>query len=354
MSGRMNSTNRKNELRYKGIEFLQASGWQRSDQEHPPGNGNLGYRAVYKTLKLIPFPTVELSWPNLRVRMVVENVEFGGFSIKGNAIPSIFPNRLLLPEYIEIRRDGNSIEYHGETNLKWEFNAYVEEFPMSGIVEMLLEVENSNNEEDVVSKGRRSVAPILTILDLVYGERLIGALIAEEVVELFPDGHWNRRIISPSVGSESQLDMKKIENSQIEQMKKSIEIYQGFGGSDRKNTALATDWFWKSERESDRIDRFIQLWICVEALEMPTTNIRPISEQLALITTEDYDFWKEPIGRLFGKRSDLVHGNSNEVEEYEITILRGIAKILLANRLGEIENPELVQELISLVKIHFK
>ena len=349
----MDSTDRKNELRYKGIEFWHASAWQRSDQQHPAGSGNLGYRAVYKTLKLIPFPAVNLSWPNLKVRMVVENVEFGGFGVKGNAIPSIFPNKLLLPEYIEISQDGSSISYHGETNLKWEFDAYTKEFPVSGIVEMLLEVENSS-EEDIISKGRRSVSPILTILDLVYGERLIGALITEEVVELFPDGHWNRRIISSSVGSESQLDMKTIENSQIEQMRKSIDIYQGFGESDRKSTAIATDWFWKSEREADRIDRFIQLWICLEALEMPTANIKPISKQLAIITSEDYDFWKEPIGRLFGKRSDLVHGNSNEVEEYEIVILRGIAKILLANRLGRIGNPELVQELITLIKIHFK
>lgn len=349
----MDSTNRKNELRYEGIEFLQATGWQRHDQEHPSGNGNLGYRAVYKTLKLIPFPAVHLSWPNLTIRMVVENVEFGGFNVKGNAIPSIFPNKLLLPEYIEISQDSNLISYHGETNLKWEFDAYTKEFPMSGIVEILLEVE-SPNENEIVSKGRRNVSPILTILDLVYGERLIGALITEEVVELFPDGHWNRKIISPSVGSESQLNMKMIENLQIDQMKKSIDTYQDFGKNDRRNTALATDWFWKSEREADQIDRFIQLWICLEALEMPTTNIKPISEQLAIITTEDYDFWKEPIGRLFGKRSDLVHGNSNEVNEHEIIILRGIAKILLANRLGKIENPELVQELISLIKIHSK
>lgn len=353
MVGRMNSTSRKNELRYKGIEFLQASGWQRSDQQHPSGTGNLGYRAVYKTLKLIPFPAVNLSWPNLNVRMLVEKVEFGGFNVKGKAIPSIFPNRLLLPEYIEIRRDGNSTTYHGETNMKWEFEAYMKEFPMSGIVEMLLEVEDPH-EKDILFEGRRRISPILTILDLVYGERLIGALITEEVVELFPDGHWNRKIVSPSVGSESQLDLKGIENSQIEQMKYSIETYQEFGESDRKNIALATDWFWKSEREADRIDRFIQLWICLEALEMPTTNIKPIAEQLAIVTTEDYNFWKEPIGRLFGKRSDLVHGNSNEVDEHEIIILRGIVKILLANRLGKIEKSDLVQELISLINIHFK
>lgn len=348
----MNNT-RKNEHRYEGIDFLQASGWQKYDQEHPAGNGELGYRAVYKTLKLIPFPNINLSWPNLKIRMVVENVEFGGFHVKGDVIPSIFPNKLLLPEEIEITQDGSLISYRGETNLKWEFEAYTKDFPMSGIVEILLEVKSSN-EEDIISKGRRNISPILTILDIVYGERLIGALITEEIVELFPDGHWNRKIISPSVGSESQLDMKMIENSQIEQMRKSINTYQNFGDSDRKNTVLATDWFWKSEREADRIDRFIQLWICIEALEMPKTNIKPISKQLSIITNEDYGFWKEPVGRLFGKRSALVHGNSNEVKEHEIIILRGIAKILLSNRLGKIRDTELVQKLVSLVKIHFK
>ena len=77
----MDSTNRKKELRYKGVEFLQASGWQRSDQEHPSGNGNLGYRAVYKTLKLIPFPAVNLSWPDLRVEYVPNIVESSSSSL---------------------------------------------------------------------------------------------------------------------------------------------------------------------------------------------------------------------------------------------------------------------------------
>ncbi len=343
----------KNELRYDGIEFLQASGWQKSDSNHPSGNGNLGYRAVYKTLKIIPIPSINLSWANLKVRLVVESVNHGGFNVNGNAIPSIFPNKLLLPEYIEIRKADNSITYRGETNMKWEFSAYEEEFPLSGIVELLLEVDNTN-DNDIITSGRRKVSPILTILDLVYGERIIGALIAEEVVELFPDGHWNRKVISPSVGSESQLNIKKIENSQIEQMKKSIDIYQQFSQSDRKNVALATDWFWKSEREADAVDKFIQLWICLEALEMPNTNIKPIVNRLAIITPESYNFWEEPIGRLFGKRSNLVHGISNDVNEFEIIILRGLAKILLGNRLGEIEDPTLVENIISLVKTHFK
>ena len=349
----MKNTNRKNELKYKGIEFLQLSSWQRSDQQHLAGSGKLGYRAVYKTLKLIPFPAINLSWPNLRIRMTVEKVEYGGISVKGTAIPSIFPNRLILPEYIDVDRKDDSVNFVGNINLKFEFSPFEEEFPMSGIVEALLEIDNPQ-EEDIISQGRRHLSPTLTILDFVCGERLIGALLTEEVIELFQDGHWNRMAISPLVGSESQLNIKGIENPQIEQMKKSIDIYSDLGESDRKNIALATDWFWKSERESDRVDKFIQLWICIEALEMTNTDIRPIAEQLASITTEDYSFWKEPIGRLFGKRSDLVHGNSNEVAEYEVITLRGIAKILLGNRLGKIENQELTQEIIALAKSHYK
>jgi hypothetical protein len=112
--------------------------------------------------------------------------------------------------------------------------------------------------------------------------------------------------------------------------------------------------FWKSERESDNIDKFIQLWICLEALEMKTTNIRPIYELLGKITPEDTSFWKEPVGRLFGKRGALVHGNINYIDDYEIIILREIAKLLLANRFGGMETSELVRELISLVKLHYK
>jgi hypothetical protein len=233
---------KKDELRYRGIEFLQASGWQRADQDHPAGNGNLGYRAVYKTLKLIPFPEVNLSWPNLTVRIVVEKVEYGGISVSGNTIQSLYPNRLILPEYIEIKKDGNSITYQGDINMKWEFSSYSEEFPPSGIVELILEVDDPN-EDDVISKGRRSLSPILCILDLSYGERLIGALITEEVIEIFPDRHWNRKITSPLVGSESQLDMRKIDEYQIEQMKKSIDKYQGFEKADKKSTSLATECF---------------------------------------------------------------------------------------------------------------
>ena len=78
MARSMKDANRKNELRYKGIEFLQMSSWQRSDLQHAGGSGKLGYRAVYKTLKLIPFPAINLVWPNLKISMTVEKVEYGG------------------------------------------------------------------------------------------------------------------------------------------------------------------------------------------------------------------------------------------------------------------------------------
>ena len=284
--------------------------------------------------------------------MLVDDIELGGFNLEGNSISSIFPNRLLLPEYIEVSKDGDAITYRGKTNMEFHFAAYQEKFPTSGVVELIVEVEKPH-EDSIISRGRRAISPILTILDFSYGERLLGALITEEVVEIFPDDHWNRKIISPSVGSESQLDMIKIENAQIEQMKKSIEIYNNFRKGEAKKISLASDWFWKSEREVDSINKFIQLWVCIEALEMSTTDIKPVAEQLAHITSQDYFFWKEPGGRLFGKRSELIHGNASEVKEHETIILRGIAKILLTNKLGKTENPELVQEIISFVDVHF-
>ena len=61
---------------------------------------------------------------------------------------------------------------------------------MSGIVEAILKIDDPHND-DVLSQGRRHLPPTLTILDFVCGERLIGTLIAEEIIELFQDDHWN-------------------------------------------------------------------------------------------------------------------------------------------------------------------
>jgi hypothetical protein len=54
------------------------------------------------------------------------------------------------------------------------------------------------------------------------------------------------------------------------------------------------------------------LWFVVEVLAMPdTTNVRPVRELLAAHVdgTTERD-WQELVGRHFGRRSKLVHGEA--------------------------------------------
>lgn len=336
-------------LRYKGIEFFKASGWQRSDDEHSTEEGVLGYRVVFKTLKLIPFPPIQLKWPNLIINLTVESVEYGGMNIGGEPIESIFPDRVILPEYLELIKDGDAVAYSGKVNMEYRFQAYQENYPLSGVVEILFETKATEKDE-IILEGRRNTAPFLTILDFVYGERLLGARLAEEIITLFPDGHWNRKIHSPSVGSESQLEFKKTEQSQFELLEKSVNHFIASDITERKKAIVATDWFWRSEREPNPVNRFIQLWICVEALEMEGTKIKPVINKLASITQKEVDIWKTAVGRLFGKRSTLVHGNDFQISETEILILRGIVTILLSERFGQTTSQDNLKELLEMIK----
>ena len=336
--------------RYEGIEFLQASGFQRVDDDHPAGQGKPGYRAVYKTLKVVPYPNISFNWSNLKVKICVQEVEVGDFKVE-STLPTLVPDKVLLPEYLNKTQNGNKINIVGDINMKFVFKPDVKTIPMSGIVEMLLIVDDVKTTE-IITTGRRRIAPIISILDLVIGERMIGSLLTEEKIEIFEDWHWNRNINTVSVGSESQLDMKGINKDEFNSLKITVDRYNNLSESDKKRVVLSAEWYWKSEREVDPINRFIQLWISLEALVMPnTTNIKPIRILLESLTNISEEKWKEPIGRLFGKRGKLVHGNDFKVTDAELEKLRYLVKIIQKNELLINISKEEIQKLICLFNI---
>ena len=336
--------------RYEGIDFLQASGFQRVDDYHPAGQGKPGYRAVYKTLKVVPYPNISFNWSNLKVKICVQETEVGDYKVE-NTIPSLVPDKVLLPEYLNKTRNGNKIKIVGDINMKFIFKPNLKTIPMSGIVEILLIIDDVETTE-IITTGRRRSAPIISILDLAIGERIIGSLLAEEKIEIFEDWHWNRNINTVSVGSESQLDIKGINKDDFNNLKMAIDRYNNLSESDRKRVVLSTEWYWKSEREVDPINRFIQLWISLEALIMPnTTNIKPIIILLESLTNISEERWKEPIGRLFGKRGKLVHGNDFKVTNAELERLRYLVKIIQKNELLINISKEENQKLICLFNI---
>ena len=77
-------------------DFLAASGWQDSDDDHPPGKGTPAYRVVYKSLKTF-LPEFKMVWPNLVMRTGHGSVRRGGMKFD-DVLPLRREGHWLIPQ----------------------------------------------------------------------------------------------------------------------------------------------------------------------------------------------------------------------------------------------------------------
>jgi len=336
---------------YKGIDFLEAGGWQNNDISHLVGAGKSGYRLVFKSLRLVPQKELILTWPNLRIKIAIGEIKRGGIKVE-NAFPSRKPDKLILADSVEVKKIDKATMIEAKPNMKWEFHAWEETLPKSGYLEILLYTE-AKKPHEILEEGRHRTAGIKTILELAVGQRLLGLPIAEEAGEIFPDWHWNRNVGSISVGSESQLNLQSIENEIVYPLIIiALTKSQTLSEEDKARLRLASQWYWKADGETDLVSSFIDLWIAVEALEMPnTTNISPVKKRLSELTHTPIDIWQQPVGRLFGIRGDLVHGNILEVSKEYHNLLQLILQVLLEGRLFDKKESSLRDDLITTIKL---
>ena len=81
------------------------------------------------------------------------------------------------------------------------------------------------------------------------------------------------------------------------------------------------------------------------------TDVRPVRERLAAAFGGDQSDWSELVGRHFGRRSNLVHGQSRrEVNEADVEGLRDLVQALLELEFG-IENVERANRLRNAVGV---
>jgi len=64
-----------------------------------------------------------------------------------------------------------------------------------------------------------------------------------------------------------------------------------------------------------------------------TTDIRPVRERLAAIFDNNESDWRSLVGRLFGLRSKVVHGEQWEVPADSVKNVEALARVLLSSRL---------------------
>jgi hypothetical protein len=173
------------------------------------------------------------------------------------------------------------------------------------------------------------------MLDLSYGDRLLGPLLTEEVGELFEDWHWNRRLGGRTVALESQANMKTISGHQLSDgLRAAVDRQLELSDESRAAARVAAQWYWEAEGQSDLGLGFASYWLVLEALALgQNSNIRPLRVAFSAMLGCNEDDVKEPIGRLYGERSGLLHGNVRAVDEKEVAKVRALASALLHKHL---------------------
>jgi hypothetical protein len=315
-------------------DLLVTSGWQDSDDEHPPGEGTPAYRVVYKSLKTF-LPEFEMFWPNLVMRTGHGGVRRGGIRLD-DVLPLRREGHWLLPQPGATVIEGQTMRFEPTETKNYQFKAWQEEVEGLFFVEFVLHT-TTDKPDRRLEEGRGGLARIKTFVELKFGPRVLGALVTEGLGEVFPDGHFNQSLQSDAVGNEWQMDLTAVTQDELKVWAETIlGPHQERPEEEQQRVRLACDWYWRSTQTSDLVTEYLELWFVVEVIAMPdTTNVRPVRERLAEVFGGSEGEWKDFVGKHVSRRSKLVHGNAKrEVEEPDVESLRDLVQALLEHEFG--------------------
>lgn len=315
---------------------LSSGGWQGPDDNHPQGTGKPAYRVAYRTLRTVPFPELELSYPNLRLLFANGDVSRGGIRFQ-DVIPGRRDGESVIPEAGRLLRsaDGKSARYVPCVNMNVSVSGWEEVVQAVSFVEIIW-ICGDQTERDpaaLLEQGRNAIASLLTILEFEFGPRLLSSRLLEEVGETFDDWHWSRQISTGTVYAESQASMVHVDGREfVARVKPLLDHDQALPEADRARLILACRWYWSAQEQADPVLAFIQWWLVVECLAMvDTTNIRPVRKRVAALLNCTESKVGTKLGRLFGLRSLLLHGKQRAVSDDDLDAVQTVARLLLAS-----------------------
>jgi hypothetical protein len=319
---------------------LLFSAWQGTDDAHPAGGGQPCYRAVFKTLR-VAVQDATLEWPNQVLRFGSGNVPSGGVEMIGS-ISGRHPAVKILPEFAHWHQVGDEITYEPTNRIDPHFQGWERKTDELFYVECIVDTD-ATEPGSVLEEGRRTIASIMTMIDLTIGRRILGALLAEEAGERFDDGHFNRQVGTDVFCWEAQLDVKGLSHTQIGRWaREALNPWMERSIEDRRRFGLAARWYQSALGESASALAFAQFWIALETLLLPKgiTHIREIWD-LAVRATGDPSVGGQ-VGRLYGLRGDIVHGQVDAVTDAWLAAVRALAELALVDflRLGTAETSD--------------
>lgn len=283
-------------------------------------------------------PAADFKWPNLRISAGHGAVRRGGVHLPG-ALPARQPGKWILAEYGRLVPNGHAFRYAPTAVGNFTFQAWEDEVENVFYVEFVLKTDASDPPAQIV-EGRERLAEIKTMFDIRFGPRVLGALLAEEAGAVFPDWHFNRAISSDQIGHEFQLDVIAITADELRDWQMTdVKRYNDLAEEEKRQLRLGCQWYWLAIHERDPVNQYLSLWFVIEVLAMPdTTDIRPIRELLAANVGGSEREWREFVGRHFGRRSELAHGNApRAVTAEDLAELRELVDAIIAIRLSSLD-----------------
>jgi hypothetical protein len=331
-------------------DFLVMGGWQGADPDHPVGTGMPAYRVVYKTLKVY-LPASKLEWPNLLIRTGHGRVDRGGVKL-GQAVQLRRKHQWLIPEFGEFAIRDETLKFTPHSTSNFAFRAWQEDVAGVVFVEFILQT-TEGDPRGRMGEGRRRLGYLKTLIELSLGPRILGAVLTEELGEVFADGHFNRSLQSDQVGTEWQMGLAAVTDAELlDWTRHPLQTLTERTSADRERLSLACDWYWRSTEADDAVTEYLELWFVVEVIAMPdTTKVRPVRLRLATAYGGDESQWGDLVGRHLGRRSKLVHGEGRrQVSESHLAELRDLVQALLELDFG-LSNPLRAERLRKLAGI---
>ena len=334
-----------NPLLPSGMSF---SGWQMSDEDHPVTGGDAGYRVVYKTIRTVFAPALQMDAGNLLVRCGNEEITWGETRFP-NALAHRREGEWLVPQWGRVTWQGGQAFYKADPDRQVAFDAHQETTPAGNFVELLYRLPEGENLDwaERLALGRSRIAPLTAAMDLLWGERVLGPVITEEVGAIFDDWHWNRLLGGPTVAWEGQAQIAVASASELrDALEIAFTINREHTEDERERLRVAAQWYWRAGREQDRVMKFLSYWLCVEAVALKdgAHKIGPVKTMVAaILDTKENAI--DGIGRIYNVRGEIAHGHSRAVTSEALAGVRAIAEALLSRGLLGHVSPERVAAL---------
>lgn len=320
--------------------------WQMADEAHPVGGGQPGYRIVHKTIRTVPYPVLDVDMGNLRLRFGNGQVVRGEPRFS-NALADRRVGEWLVPQWGSLDLEAGT--YTPRIDRTVQMDAHQDTTPPCNFVELLYSFDTHEDRSfaQALAEGRARTAPLTAGLDLAFGERLLGPVLTEEVGELFPDGHWNRRLGGRTVAMEGQAELRQLHAHGIMQLvdvlvSRQVERKE----SERQRLRVASRWYWHADTEAEPVLKFIAYWTAIESLELgQNTNITPVKAAVARLLDVDRNLIAAQVGRVYGVRNRLLHGIERAASDHDLTTVRCIAESLLEEQLLGTVSPDRLERL---------